>query len=382
MAGRIVAAVGSARASSASVTDGAALHELFKELAHEHPGLDAVVNVAGITRAESHSAQGTEEDWLALLTVHLGGYLNVLKAALPLMAAAGHGRIAGVNVRLGMASGRRRRVQLRQAGRGGPHLGSSVANSLLGATVTRCRRSPTPGWWLTHSGTGAALCRGRAGGRGRASLDSTRGPRTSAREAPTSSATISRWCSGQVLFAGGSEVGVVDRPRLLEACSVLRPAHSLDGVLQAAIPRAFVRAEAAQASDGGSNPPLRAYLRRAGTRPATREHRHRPRRVRSSATARLSPRPSRPLLEAHSIACHRVEVATDFDGAAAALHSVADQTAPIDAARGRPRSAPCPPHPGRWDGQHILADHQGIVQRLYADAAWTRAAADYSASTS
>ena len=31
-----------------------------------------------------------------MLAVHLEGYLNVLDAALPLMAAAGHGRILGV----------------------------------------------------------------------------------------------------------------------------------------------------------------------------------------------------------------------------------------------------------------------------------------------
>ena len=31
-----------------------------------------------------------------MLAVHLGGYLNVLEAALPLMAAAGHGRVLGV----------------------------------------------------------------------------------------------------------------------------------------------------------------------------------------------------------------------------------------------------------------------------------------------
>ena len=85
-------------------------------------------------------------------------------------------------------------------------------------------------------------------------------------------------------------------------------------------------------------------------------------------------------LEAHSIACHRVEVAPDFDGAAAALQSVADRTAPIDAvvvalAGHAPTASPG----AGWE--HILADHQGIVQRLYADAAWTRAAADYSAST-
>ncbi|MGH3579825.1 MAG: SDR family NAD(P)-dependent oxidoreductase, partial [Mycobacterium sp.] len=94
-AGRIVAAGGSARASAVSVTDGGAVRGLFRELADEHGGLDAVVNVAGITR-QTYFGQGTEEDWLAVLAVHLGGYLNVLEAALPLMAAAGYGRVLGV----------------------------------------------------------------------------------------------------------------------------------------------------------------------------------------------------------------------------------------------------------------------------------------------
>ncbi|HEV3265811.1 MAG TPA: SDR family NAD(P)-dependent oxidoreductase, partial [Acidimicrobiales bacterium] len=90
-AGRIVAAGGSARASSVSVTDGKAVRDLFQELVDEHGGLDAVVNVAGITR-QSYFGRGTEEDWLALLDVHLQGYLNLLDAALPHMADAGYGR--------------------------------------------------------------------------------------------------------------------------------------------------------------------------------------------------------------------------------------------------------------------------------------------------
>src|SRR5215831_17621699 len=49
-AGRIVAAGGSARASSVSVTDRDAVAALFGELADEFGGLDGVVNVAGITR--------------------------------------------------------------------------------------------------------------------------------------------------------------------------------------------------------------------------------------------------------------------------------------------------------------------------------------------
>ncbi|MGH9092165.1 MAG: SDR family NAD(P)-dependent oxidoreductase, partial [Acidimicrobiales bacterium] len=69
-AGRIVAAGGSARASSASVTDGEAVRALFEELAAEHGAVDAVVNVAGITR-QTYFARGTEEDWQAVVAVHL-----------------------------------------------------------------------------------------------------------------------------------------------------------------------------------------------------------------------------------------------------------------------------------------------------------------------
>jgi len=90
-AGRIVAGGGTARASSVSVTDGDAVRGLFGELVNEHGGVDAVVNVAGITR-QTFFASGAEEDALAVLAVHIGGYLNVLDAALPLMAAAGHGQ--------------------------------------------------------------------------------------------------------------------------------------------------------------------------------------------------------------------------------------------------------------------------------------------------
>ena len=373
-AGRIVAAGGSAQASPASVTDGAALHDLFEALAHEHEGLDAVVNVAGITR-QSYFAQGTEEDWLALLNVHLGGYLNVLDAALPLMAAAGHGHIVGVTSGSGW----------RAADAGG----YSSAKRAVAALTWQLGRQTPPGVTINAMSpiantrmVAAALERaraaGRAGGGGGLSLDSIPGPENLG---PLGAHLVSDdfgWCSGQVLFAGGSEVGVVDRPRLLE---VVRTdgVTSLDGVLQAVIPRAFVRAEAAQASDGGSNPrfgPIFDEPASAETSPA---------QAPITSCAVVSDRPTvaaaiTAALEAHSIACHRVEVAPDFDGAATALQSLADQTAPLDAivvalAGHAPTASPA----AGWE--HLLADHQGIVQRLYSDAAWTRAAADYSAKT-
>ena len=94
-AGRIVAAGGSARASATSVTDRDAVVDLFAELVAEHGRVDAVVNVAGITRPTGF-AKGHEADWAAVLAVHLDGYRNVLHAALPIMAEAGAGQVLGV----------------------------------------------------------------------------------------------------------------------------------------------------------------------------------------------------------------------------------------------------------------------------------------------
>ncbi|ETZ40196.1 short chain dehydrogenase family protein [Mycobacterium intracellulare MIN_052511_1280] len=59
-AGRITAAGGAARASAVSVTDASGVRGLFEELDGEFGGLDAVVNVAGITRPTSF-ATGTDD---------------------------------------------------------------------------------------------------------------------------------------------------------------------------------------------------------------------------------------------------------------------------------------------------------------------------------
>ena len=69
------------------------LRDLFEGLVAEHGSLDAVVNVAGISRPTSF-ATGFGADWTAVLQVHLEGYLTVLRAALPLMATAGKVTIA------------------------------------------------------------------------------------------------------------------------------------------------------------------------------------------------------------------------------------------------------------------------------------------------
>ena len=256
-AGRIVAAGGSARASSASVTDGPALRTLFQELVDEHGGLDAVVNVAGITR-QSYFAQGTEEDFVALLSVHLGGYLNVLDAALPLMAEAGHGRILGVTSGSGW----------RAADAGG----YSAAKRVVAALTWHLGRYAPPGVTINAISpiastrmVAAALERarqaGRAGGGGGLTLDSMPGPEDLAPLGAYLVGHGTTWCSGQVLFAGGPEVAVIDQPRLIE---VVRTAGR--GFPRGSAPNrhpACLRRRGGEPGDRGrQQPPVPGHLRR------------------------------------------------------------------------------------------------------------------------
>ncbi|HML00897.1 MAG TPA: SDR family NAD(P)-dependent oxidoreductase [Acidimicrobiales bacterium] len=372
-AGRIVAAGGAARASSASVTDAPALHRLFEDLVQEHGALDAVVNVAGITR-KSGFAEGTEEDWLALLTVHLGGYLNVLGAALPLMAAAGHGRILGVTSGSGW----------RAADAGGYSCAKRVVASLtwqLGALapagVTVNAISPIAATRMVAAAAERARQEGRSGAGGGLSLfRSMPGPEALG---PLGAHLVSDelgWCRGQVLFAGGSETAVVAPPRLLE---VLRTADvaSLPHVLTTVIPRAFATAEANQASGGGGNPRFAALFEEAASVEPARGD------VRSCAIVTDRPPLASAIegaLQARSVACRRLEPTEGFADAAKSLRGAVEVAGPVDAivvvrSGGNPAD-------GRGTGwERVLAEHDGIVAQIQADAGWARAAADYAVET-
>jgi len=367
-AARIVAAGGSARASSASVTDAGAVRALFAELAEEHGGLDAVVNVAGITR-QSYFARGTEEDWVALLNVHLGGYVNVLEAALPLMAEAGFGRI------LGVTSGSGWRVQ--DAG------GYSAAKRAVAALtcqlaavappgVTVNAISPIANTRMVVAALERARAEGRSGGGGGLSLDAIPGPENLGPLGAYLVGDRTGWCNGQVLFAGGPEVAVVDQPRLIEVVRT-EDVVSLAGVLDAVVPRAFATAEAKNATDGGANPrfgsifeaPAAAELPAGDVRScALVSERH---EMNAALTSSLA---------ARGIVCHQTEPARSFDGAAKALRTTLDASGPVDAvvvalAKQAGSSSTTP----GW--QDVLADHRDLVEHLHADAAWTRAVADY-----
>ena len=259
-AGRIVAAGGAAQASAASVTDGDAIHALFRELADQHGGLDAVVNVAGITR-QSYFAQGSEEDWLALLSVHLGGYLNVLDAALPLMAAAGHGRILGVTSGSGWRaadaggySAAKRAVaaltwQLGAIGPAGCHRQRHLAHREHphGRRRPGARASGRQGRWrwgaLAQLHARARRTSGRSGRISSVTSSAGAPARSSSQPArrwrSSTSPASSRWSAP----TGWHHSATCSSP---------------------SIPRAFAAAESAQATNGGSNPRFGPIFEEAG----------------------------------------------------------------------------------------------------------------------
>ena len=382
-AGRIVAAGGAARASSASVTDRSALEDLFGGLADEFGGLDAVVNVAGITRPTSFT-RGTEQDWRAVLSVHLDGYLNVLGAALPIMAVAGHGHILGVTSGSGWrpadagAYGCAKRAVASLTWQLGRHAPPGVViNAISPIAMTRMvaaamkRRQPDK----APSSDAAASPASATGG---LSLGAMPGPE---QLGPLAAHLVSDGfaaCCGRVLFTAGSEIAVIDEPRLLEVLPS-RGAAPLADVLEAVTSAALVPAELHQQSSGGSNP------RPGSTFDQLDADALPPPVIRSCAVLADRPDLAEALaasLESRGVLCHRVSAggtALDFEAALEALGSATGDDGTVDAVVLAPASmsgagAPNGSEAGDWG--RVLAEHSGIVEQIQSDATWARAVAD------
>ncbi len=246
------------------MTDRDGVVELFADLADELGGVDAVVNVAGITRQMSYT-EGTEDDWRSVLAVHLDGWLNVLEAALPIMAAQGHGHVLGVTSGSGWrpadtgAYGCAKRAVASLVWQlGGIAPAGVVVNAISPIAVTRMviaamerQRAATPKQAQAKT-SGLAL--------------GTRMP-TPDQLGPVGAHLVGDGfdaCRGQVVFVAGAELALVERPRLLEVVGTSGVA-SLAHALEAVTATALAPAEAAQASTGGGNPRLAAAPRgRAG----------------------------------------------------------------------------------------------------------------------
>jgi NAD(P)-dependent dehydrogenase (short-subunit alcohol dehydrogenase family) len=377
-AGRIVAAGGSAQASSVSVTDRDGVRALFESLVRERGGLDAVINVAGITRPTGF-AKGSEGDWLDVLDVHLNGYRNVLDAALPIMAAAGHGRILGVTsgsgwrpADAGAYSCAKRAVAALtwQLGRHAPPGVTVNAISPIAATrmvTAALARAPRP---AGGAGQGAAT--------GGLSLASMPTPEQLGPIGAHLVGVAAGWCSGQVVFTGGSELAVVDEPRLVEVIGT-DGAASLPQLLHAFTTKGLVPAEADQATAGGANARFTAVL--DGTAPVELPG------AAVSTCAIVTDQPEAAVglaaaLDARGVSCTTVVTGgtPSFGASADSLRTAAAAIGPLDAVvvalAGDAAASGAPDH---W--QRVLAEHDGIAAGVHADACWARAVADESAAS-
>jgi NAD(P)-dependent dehydrogenase (short-subunit alcohol dehydrogenase family) len=361
-AGRITAAGGSARATSVSVTDADAVRDLFAELGR----IDAVVNVAGISRPTSF-ARGTEADWRDVLSVHLGGYVNVLKAALPMMAAAGHGRILGVTsgsgwrpADAGAYSCAKRAVAALTWQLGGSAPPRVTVNAISPIAVTRMVTAALGRAPASASAKGSSATGGL-------SLGSMPEPEELAPFAAHLVGEGSGWVNGQVLFAGGPEVALIERPRLLEVVRTDGVA-ALDAVLDAVGPGALAPAQAKQSTTGAGNPRFTEVFS-AGAQ-AERS----PSAVTTCALvsdrADLAAAVERALVD-RGVSVHHVAPAAGFDGAATALATAGPMEAVVVVPSGRAAA------PGGWE--QLLEAHDGVVDGILSDAAWARAVADHSA---
>lgn len=355
---RIVAVGGAARASGVSVTDATAVRQLFTALADEFGGLDAVVNVAGITRPTAF-AKGTDDDWLSVLSVHLDGYRNVLGAALPLMAVRGRGHVLGVTSGSGWRSadagayGCAKRAVASLTWQLGRHAPAGVViNAISPIAATRM--------------VAAALTRAQ-----RPSGSATGGLSLSSMPAPEDLGPLGAHlvdhrftaCTGRVLFAGGSEVAVIDEPRLIEVVrsdDVASPAH----VMQTATALALAPAEANQVSGGGSNARFGSvFADQSPDGPASM-----PSTCAIAANDAAVAAALTSALQARGVTCRQVDSPAELDG----LDT-------LDAVVLAPSGSP-PAATAACGWERVLAEHACVAQQIHADATWARAVADLATS--
>lgn len=378
-ADRIVESGGAAREANMSVTDSAAVTELFEGLVAEFGSLDAVVNVAGISRPTSFAA-GTPQDWEAVLQVHLEGYLTVLRAALPIMAAAGYGRIVGVTSGSGWrpadtgAYGCAKRAVAAltwQLGKVAPP--GVTVNALSPIAATRM---------VTESLRRAAAASDQASQKATTGGITLTGFPPPEKLGPVGAYLAGDelfWCTGRVLFSAGSELALVDEPRLIEvlrSTDVAAPARLLAEV----VPDALVSAETGQATAGAGAARFSEAFGTTddGSLPASgasvcvvADDEHRRQQLVS-------------VLEGRGVRCTAIPVpARGFPQALDQLREAAGQAGEFDAVvlalAGAAPTADSPSSEAAW--QRVLATHEGLPALILEDAAWTRAAADHSAAT-
>jgi NAD(P)-dependent dehydrogenase (short-subunit alcohol dehydrogenase family) len=254
---RIEAEGGVARASTASVTDRDAVRSLFADVVGEFGSLDIVVNTAGILRFASF-LDAAEDDWRAVLDVHLNGYLNVLSEALPVMAAAGYGRIVGVTSGAGLARAAADSAHYSCAKRAVAAVTWQLADLLPEGVALNALSPLAATRMITGAATGGDAGRRQSGGdagrRQSGGLDLSGLPpaQDMAPAAAYLASAEAGSCRGHVIFSAGPELSLISPPRLLEAVRTERTAD-FAASLDTLVPVVLGPAEERQRSTGGSN---------------------------------------------------------------------------------------------------------------------------------
>ena len=397
---RITEAGGTARASVASVTDRAALRALFREVVTEFGSLDVVVNPAGIVPAEQFP-HASQQDWNRVIGIHLGGYLNVLAEALPLMVTAGSGRIVGVTSGAGLA-----RAAAASAAYGCAKRAVAAVTWELGARlpdgVTLNALSPIASTRMSRPSAPVTASTSPPGRRVHQGLD------LSALPPPQDMAPVAAYlagepaCTGQIIFSAGPELSLIGPPRLIEAFSAER-SSDLALALDTLGPVVLRPADGQQRTTGGANARVGAVFDQPGRTSATGANGSRPGRCLivsdhaalagavAAAVTRSGLAPlglgARPGSGGSGVAGpasgHLAgPLPAGFDAAEEALNRAADAAGGVDAiviALG-PFAGTAGPGDPSWP--EVLAGHGEVVGQVLAHAGWLSAAARYAAGRS
>jgi NAD(P)-dependent dehydrogenase (short-subunit alcohol dehydrogenase family) len=407
----ITEAGGVARASTASVTDRAAVRSLFAGVVAEFGGLDIVVNTAGILRFAPF-AQASEDDWRAVLGVHLDGYLNVLAEALPLMEAAGYGRIVGVTSGAGLARAAGDNASYACAKRAIAAVTWQLAGLLPGGVALNALSPIAATRMVTGALTRAAApARPEGGPGGRPGGRPDDGPGTGAAAAPpgggldlSSMPTAEDMgpagaylageqagsLRGQIVFSAGPELSVISPPRLIEAIRTERAAD-FAASLDTLVPVVLAPAEGGQRSTGGANARFGPVFDQPGTAGPAADEESEPRYCliacgHPDIARALAPAVARCGLTAIDVAGRPASawpasgapepLPAGFDAVEAAVQRAARITEHLDAVVIAPGSFAGPgTEPGAaasWAG--LLDGYSAVTEEVLAHAGWLQAA--------
>ena len=397
---RIEAEGGVARASTASVTDRDAVRSLFADVVGEFGSLDIVVNTAGILRFASF-LDAAEDDWRAVLDVHLNGYLNVLSEALPVMAAAGYGRIVGVTSGAGLARAAADSAHYSCAKRAVAAVTWQLADLLPEGVALNALSPLAATRMITGAATGGDAGRRQSGGdagrRQSGGLDLSGLPpaQDMAPAAAYLASAEAGSCRGHVIFSAGPELSLISPPRLLEAVRTERTAD-FAASLDTLVPVVLGPAEERQRSTGGSNARFGPVFDQPGTPgpvpgPAPASANCRVISDHAAVASSIAAALARCGITAVDLTGHPLTgpsapdqpagLPSGFAAAEAAVQRAAHAAGGIDAVV----IAPGPfaaPGPGAASWGQMLAGYSATADRVLCHAGWLQAAARHAVRTS